>query len=222
MSHKTNLLTERELDVARVLLQGKSNKQIALELGITTRTVEFHLRNIYAKLGVASRAEAILTLAERGLLKTTGTVPVESTVEETSDPIENEANVISWRIPVKKTLFILGGLLLASLLALGLVLDQTWQRGDTTPAPVEATPITQADVPVGTVPAPEQTSAPEQVVIPPHTVNGYTASIESYYIDVSHIIFQVRLTGQDLVPGRKFDVARLGSTDIYDEVSRAR
>ena len=46
-------LSEREEQVTQ--LQGKSNKQIALELGISKRTVEFHLRNIYTKLGAASR-----------------------------------------------------------------------------------------------------------------------------------------------------------------------
>jgi hypothetical protein len=53
-------------------------------------------------------------------------------------------------------------------------------------------------------------------------VNGYTASIESYYIDVSHVIFQVRLTGKDLAPGATFDTARLGGTDIYDEHGNLR
>jgi DNA-binding NarL/FixJ family response regulator len=66
--------SEREKDVIKLLLQGKSNKQIALELGISNRTVEFHLGNIYTKLGVASRTEAILKLTENPLWKSTGTV----------------------------------------------------------------------------------------------------------------------------------------------------
>ena len=51
----SNKFSKREKDVVRLLLRGKSNKQIALELGISNRTVEFHLSNIYAKLGVNSR-----------------------------------------------------------------------------------------------------------------------------------------------------------------------
>jgi hypothetical protein len=47
-----------------LLLQGKSNKQIALALGIAERTVEFHLKNIYAKLQVNSRVELILKLGQ--------------------------------------------------------------------------------------------------------------------------------------------------------------
>lgn len=55
-------LSNREWDVLKLLLQGKSNKQIAASLGISVRTVEFHLTNIYAKYRVSSRIELILTL----------------------------------------------------------------------------------------------------------------------------------------------------------------
>ena len=53
-----------EKKIIDLLLQGKSNKQIALALGISERTVEFHLTNIYRKLGVRSRAEAFTKLRE--------------------------------------------------------------------------------------------------------------------------------------------------------------
>jgi len=52
------LLSKREKDVAVLLIQGKSNQQIALELGRTERTAEAHLTTIYKKLGVSSRTEA--------------------------------------------------------------------------------------------------------------------------------------------------------------------
>ncbi len=55
-------LTPREQQVIEQLLQGKSNKAIALALGLSVRAVEFHLSNLYAKLGVASCAEAILKI----------------------------------------------------------------------------------------------------------------------------------------------------------------
>ena len=50
-----NKLSNREWEVAKLLLQGKSNKLIASALGISDRTVEFHLKNIYAKFQVSSR-----------------------------------------------------------------------------------------------------------------------------------------------------------------------
>jgi hypothetical protein len=46
------------------LLQGKSNKQIALALGISASTVEYHLKNVYKKLGVSSRTEAVLRMGK--------------------------------------------------------------------------------------------------------------------------------------------------------------
>jgi DNA-binding CsgD family transcriptional regulator len=55
-------LSKREKEVLTLVLQGKSNKQIASSLDITVRTVEFHLKNIYAKFQVGSRIELILKL----------------------------------------------------------------------------------------------------------------------------------------------------------------
>ncbi|MHB1772527.1 MAG: response regulator [Acidimicrobiales bacterium] len=52
-------LTERETDVLRCLTRGRSNKQIAAELGLGLRTVESHVSNLLAKLGAASRTEAV-------------------------------------------------------------------------------------------------------------------------------------------------------------------
>jgi len=64
MKPQSKDLSKRERDVVELLLQGKSNKQIAITLGIAETTVEFHLRNVYAKLQVRSRTEAILELTK--------------------------------------------------------------------------------------------------------------------------------------------------------------
>jgi DNA-binding NarL/FixJ family response regulator len=53
-------LTDRELAVLQLLADGLHNKQIATRLGISNRTVERHCDNIYAKLGVGSRTEAVV------------------------------------------------------------------------------------------------------------------------------------------------------------------
>ena len=55
-------LSKREKEVLKHVLEGKGNKQIALSLDISVRTVEFHLKNIYAKFQVSSRVELILKL----------------------------------------------------------------------------------------------------------------------------------------------------------------
>ncbi len=59
---KQQALSAREQEVVNLLLTGKSNKLIASALGISDRTVEFHLKNIFAKRQVASRTELILKL----------------------------------------------------------------------------------------------------------------------------------------------------------------
>jgi len=67
-----NQFSVREQDVIASLMQGKSNKEIALTLGIANRTVEYHLGNIYAKLGITSRTEAVIKLSKYRLWKPTG------------------------------------------------------------------------------------------------------------------------------------------------------
>lgn len=60
-------LTPRETDILGLLCQGMSNAEIARCVAISIHTVEFHLRNIYSKLGVVSRLEAV-TLAKNFLV----------------------------------------------------------------------------------------------------------------------------------------------------------
>ena len=59
-------LNARELAVLRMLDVGRSNQQIGRALGVTVNTVKWYLKNIYAKLGVASRAEAVSTARRAG------------------------------------------------------------------------------------------------------------------------------------------------------------
>jgi NarL family two-component system response regulator YdfI len=61
-------LTERELQVLVAVARGDRNKEIALQLGITERTVKAHLTNVYNKLGVDSRAAAVSVAIQRGIL----------------------------------------------------------------------------------------------------------------------------------------------------------
>lgn len=59
-------LTVREMDVLRAAALGKANKEIAAELKISTQTVQVHLRNIFSKLDVNSRSEAIARAIQYG------------------------------------------------------------------------------------------------------------------------------------------------------------
>lgn len=60
-------LTDRELDILRAVARGLSNDEIAKELWVARQTVKFHLSNVYRKLGVRNRAEAVREALARGL-----------------------------------------------------------------------------------------------------------------------------------------------------------
>jgi DNA-binding NarL/FixJ family response regulator len=62
-------LTNRETDVLRCLAQGLSNREIALELSISTRTVTTHVRNILDKTGLDNRTQVALYAVEHGIVK---------------------------------------------------------------------------------------------------------------------------------------------------------
>jgi two-component system NarL family response regulator len=62
-------LTEREEQILKLLAEGKSNRAIGLALHITESTVKSHLKTLFVKLDVTSRAEAIALAAKRGLVK---------------------------------------------------------------------------------------------------------------------------------------------------------
>ncbi len=63
-------LTERQIDVLRLVALGRSNREIARDLAISERTVERHLTTIYDLLGVDRRSAAVSTAVSRGLLHT--------------------------------------------------------------------------------------------------------------------------------------------------------
>lgn len=85
--NRFDLLGRRERDVVNLLLEGRSNKQIALMLAISERTIEYHLKNSYEKYRVASRVGLILKLGKSsGSLRAN---PVESTVDHGSGCIDN-------------------------------------------------------------------------------------------------------------------------------------
>ena len=61
-------LTRREIEVLTLITQGKPSLQVAEQLFISRRTVDFHLANIYQKLEVSNRAQAFYEATRRGLL----------------------------------------------------------------------------------------------------------------------------------------------------------
>jgi two-component system, NarL family, response regulator LiaR len=62
--------TGKEIEVLKLLAAGKSNKDIAVELGVKVRTVKSHLEAIFNKMGVSSRTEAVLHAIQQGWIVT--------------------------------------------------------------------------------------------------------------------------------------------------------
>jgi LuxR family maltose regulon positive regulatory protein len=62
------LLTGREVEIVELVAAGMSNKRIALTLGISVETVKWNLKNIFTKLGVSSRYDAMVWARRQGLI----------------------------------------------------------------------------------------------------------------------------------------------------------
>ncbi len=113
-----NLLSDREIEVLRLVGQGKSNKEIAMDLDISVNTVKVHIGNIFQKINVTSRTEATLFAIEHGIIKSPAN-QIEEEEQETAVTEIHETK-LTWReiLSQKRWLFIfLGLLIMASLYA---------------------------------------------------------------------------------------------------------
>jgi len=143
-----NLFSEREKEVVGLLLQGKSNKHMDMAHGMSIITVEFILKNIYIKLKVSSRAEAVLKFSERHLRESIGTATADeqgnSIVERMDETADNGDKPISRRrILMKKTFYIVSAGLLTAVLLVVLVYSKMSIKGQikfATPVPLTLTP----------------------------------------------------------------------------------
>ena len=68
LQSKTDLLSEREFEVLCLAARGLPNKEIARRLGLSIRTVHSHLANIFMKMQVGSRTEAVLLALRQGMI----------------------------------------------------------------------------------------------------------------------------------------------------------
>ena len=143
-------LSERELDVLRAVTEGATNKEVAHILTISQNTVKVHLRNVYTKLGVSTRTEAVTAAIQQGLVTLPGTEPVEG-VGPAADGAgtKNETVSVETAVPpsrrfsLNRTEIALGLVIVVVVVLIGLF---GWQRLS---APDIVTPEPFVEEPIG-------------------------------------------------------------------------
>ena len=127
-------LSERELEILKLVATGASNKEIAYRLSISSNTVKVHLRNVFAKIGANSRTEAAMYAVRLGLVpvsSVTGNVQ-QGGVSGEVDLIQGTATRPTPRIRLFSVLIIAGGItLILGVIAIGLLLIQQINSGMT-------------------------------------------------------------------------------------------
>ncbi|NJL04039.1 MAG: LuxR family transcriptional regulator [Chloroflexaceae bacterium] len=93
MTDTTPQLSEREREILAYVANGSTNQQIANDLGISVNTVKVHVRNIFGKIGVASRAEATLYAVRTGVVSVDIAQPAVAVADD-DDPPSNGATLV--------------------------------------------------------------------------------------------------------------------------------
>ena len=83
------LLSEREIEVLKLMARGVSNKQIAGTLNLSIRTIQGHLSQIFQKLGVNSRTEALVRALKEGWVTLENVCQEESSGKQVEEPCSN-------------------------------------------------------------------------------------------------------------------------------------
>jgi DNA-binding CsgD family transcriptional regulator len=147
MQEQKDALSERELEILKLVATGAANKEIARQLVISPNTVKVHLRNIFAKIGVASRTEATLYALKIGLVKPEAVPEVQPVEEPQAAAVElpptAEAPLIPSfppkRVPLRWPIGA-GVILLLALIAWGINGSRKFMQPMVTPTVARQTP----------------------------------------------------------------------------------
>lgn len=154
MTDTTPPLSDREREILACVASGSTNQQIANDLGISVNTVKVHVRNIFSKIGVASRAEATLYAVRNGVVSLdladqpaavavaeeddppaqNGDYPVSAAVEATpaaADPTPTQQHANNSAPPRRNRPLIWLGVALAALIAAVGAIAVVMQQGGT-------------------------------------------------------------------------------------------
>lgn len=118
-TQEINELSDRELDILKLVATGASNKEIAQKLFISSNTVKVHLRNIFTKIGAASRTEAAMYAVRNGLVETSLVLSPNGTFQFPADGDTNaDASLLSGAASAHQTNLRLLGLVGALLVTM--------------------------------------------------------------------------------------------------------
>jgi HD-like signal output (HDOD) protein len=98
-----NPLSKRQLAMLEQLAKGSTYNQIAHDLALSVSTVRTHLHNIYRKLGVADRTQAVLTANERGWLSALAWLPPQRATIAPRKQVDTDARARVWRGKHRRT-----------------------------------------------------------------------------------------------------------------------
>lgn len=182
-------LSEREIEILELVATGASNKEVAARLDISSNTVKVHMRNIFAKLEVRSRTEAIMAAMETGLLAPVGAMDESRITIFTVSPMSKEP-VLWWQ---KALLF---------LALLAAITTMAWPQT----RPVQARPLL-SDPLRDTVSFDQQASTREIV--------GRWQELAQMPLPCSRLAV-VTIGGELITIGGDFDGGVADSVEIYD------
>jgi DNA-binding CsgD family transcriptional regulator len=217
MAETNDQLSEREIEILRLAAAGKSNKEIASELVISTNTVKVHLRNIFKKTGVNSRTEAAMHAAREGLLAGETLVEGDGVNPTSPEGLNWNRSVFRWFVPLAIVLVL--SVTLVSILAIRA--SRSARDAETEIPPVEwreRAPLPEARASMAMVAYLNRLYA-----VGGETAKGVSAGVSIYDpqtntwgkgVDKQHPVTDIQAAavgGRIFIPG-----GRTGESDVFD------